>query len=107
MKSAGALLTSLGAGCHLLRGMQVISWQLFQESLTRSAPPPPPLLPPPQACGVAFDRDDELFAPVGVSRRIKVFDFKACMSATGVVTYPALQVRRQRSTTGSSCRMQQ
>ncbi|GAU14393.1 hypothetical protein TSUD_249330 [Trifolium subterraneum] len=29
---------------------------------------------------IEFDRDDDLFATAGVSRRIKVFDFSAIMS---------------------------
>jgi len=28
-------------------------------------------------CSIEFDRDDDLFATAGVSRRIKVFDFSA------------------------------
>ena len=28
-------------------------------------------------CSIEFDRDDELFATAGVSRRIKVFDFSS------------------------------
>lgn len=30
-------------------------------------------------CSIAFDRDDEFFATAGVSRRLKVFDFKRCV----------------------------
>lgn len=52
---------------------------------------------PLQACCVAFDRDDALFATVGVSRRIKLFDFAACAhdeaGGAGVMHYPVLQVR--------------
>lgn len=43
---------------------------------------------------MAFDRDDQLFATVGVSRRVKLFDFRACLeSDPGMVHYPVLQVR--------------
>ena len=31
-------------------------------------------------CSIEFDRDDELFATAGVSRRIKVFDFATVLS---------------------------
>lgn len=34
-------------------------------------------------CSVAFDRDDEFFATAGVSRRLKVFDFKRCVCFVG------------------------
>lgn len=55
------------------------------------SPPPPP--PPPQACCAAFDRDDEFFATVGVSRRVKIFDFAACLEGgDAVMHYPALQI---------------
>ena len=33
-----------------------------------------------QACCAAFDRDDEFFATVGVSRRVRIFSFAECMS---------------------------
>ncbi len=47
-----------------------------------------------QACCAAFDRDDEFFATVGVSRRVKIFDFRACLEGRrgGALHYPALQV---------------
>lgn len=36
-------------------------------------------------CSIEFDRDDQLFATAGVSRRIKVFDFASVRSwFTGV-----------------------
>ncbi|KAL4444907.1 hypothetical protein ABPG77_003957 [Micractinium sp. CCAP 211/92] len=46
------------------------------------------------ACCAAFDRDDEFFATVGVSRRVKIFDFKACLEegSEGMMHYPALQI---------------
>lgn len=49
-------------------------------------------LPSEMACAVDFDRDDEFFACVGVSRRIKVFDFRAVLSNAAVAHYPALQI---------------
>ncbi|GAB4823950.1 hypothetical protein N2152v2_010996 [Parachlorella kessleri] len=45
------------------------------------------------ACCVAFDRDDGLFATVGVSRRIKLFDFGACLAGEpGALHFPVLQM---------------
>ncbi|EFN57379.1 hypothetical protein CHLNCDRAFT_142774 [Chlorella variabilis] len=45
------------------------------------------------ACCAAFDRDDEFFATVGVSRRVKIFDFAACLEGQdSVMHYPALQI---------------
>lgn len=42
---------------------------------------------------MAFDRDDGLFATVGVSRRIKLFDFGACLAGEpGALHFPVLQV---------------
>jgi E3 ubiquitin-protein ligase RFWD2 len=35
------------------------------------------------ACSIEFDKDNEFFATAGVSRRIKVFDFRAAIVACG------------------------
>jgi CheY-like chemotaxis protein len=50
--------------------------------------------PTEMACCAAFDRDDEFFATVGVSRRVKIFDFRACLEGRrgGALHYPALQI---------------
>lgn len=83
---------------QLLCGNPVRAWASphppAQPTCPLNADHPPAILPSLQACCAAFDRDDEFFATVGVSRRVKIFDFRACLEGrrSGALHYPALQV---------------